>query len=78
MATFSSVTSQQLTAVLRCRGEDLSPLTGMFEEALDATMKTLVMAIDPSVIYRLQGRAQVLKDFLELVNTGDKILHRLK
>lgn len=78
MSTFGTPTQQQLGAILRCRGADLVPMMQMFETTLEGTMKSLVTATDPVMIHRLQGKAQVLKDFLELRDNADRILERLK
>jgi hypothetical protein len=55
----------------------MQPMVEMFRDTLDATTDSLVTAIDPTVIHRLQGRAQTLKDFLTLVDSGEQILERL-
>jgi len=78
MSTFGTPTKPQLSAILRCRGGDLKPMVELFENTLEHSLKSLVLATDPVLIHRLQGKAQVLRDFLELVNTGDLILERMK
>lgn len=76
MSTFNSADKQQLAAVLRCRGADMQPLVKLFEATFEATQKTLITAADVAVIHRLQGKAIVLRDFLELVKSADAILER--
>lgn len=56
----------------------MAPLKSLFEAALDTTMKSLVTAVDHVHLHRLQGQAQVLKEFLVLVETGHQIVERLK
>lgn len=77
MSAFGAPTKQQLAAVLRCRSDDMRPMVQMFETTLDRTMKSLVLATDPVLIHRLQGKAQVFKEFLELLNEADRIMARL-
>jgi prolyl-tRNA synthetase len=49
----------------------------LLEVPLNTTVKSLVLATDPVLIHRLQGKAQVFKDFLELLEDADRIMARL-
>jgi len=77
MATFSSATKQQLSWLVSCRA-NAKPLIELFEAARDETFSSLVTATDTGTINRMQGRAQAIKDFLELLATADQIVGRMK
>lgn len=78
MNTFGRPNAQQLRAVIRCQAADMAPMMSMFESTLEQTMQSLVGATDPATIHRLQGKAQILTDFLGLVKDAPRILERLE
>lgn len=78
MTTFSKATKTQLLAVTHCRVPAMAPLKQMFEAALDDVKTSLVRAVDTVHIHRLQGRAETLNDFLEMLERAPQIVERMK
>lgn len=71
-------TRSQMQAFLRCKQPESEKLLEVFKERLEETKTALIYADDPVRISRLQGRAEVLADFLETVEKSSEILERLK
>ena len=71
-------TRSQMQAFLRCKQPESEKLLEIFKERLEETKTALIYADDPVRISRLQGRAEVLADFLETVEKSSEILERLK
>ena len=69
---------QQMQALARCKLPENENLLRLLRERLDETKNSLVAAEEPVRLYRLQGRAEVLNDFLEAVEKSSEILDRLK
>lgn len=69
---------QQVVALNRCRVSEMKPLIELFTKLHEETTQALVKADEPSRIYRLQGRAEVLKDFLEAVDKAPSVLERTR
>lgn len=63
---------QSLQALHNCRMQE--KLIEMFRRALSDTKDALVKADDPSHVYRLQGRAKALEDFLAAVEKSGEVL----
>jgi hypothetical protein len=61
----------------RCKLPEHEALLALFRSKLEETKNSLVQAEDPVRIHRLQGRAEVLTDFLEAVEKSREILDRL-
>ncbi len=59
---------QHIQALAQCKRPENAPLLKLIAEALDSTKTALVTADDQLRIHRLQGRAEVLRDFLEAVD----------
>lgn len=68
---------RHMHALNRCKSEESTVLLELFELKLAEVQESLLKATEPSAIYRLQGRASVLKDFLESVEQAQGILERL-
>jgi len=68
---------KQMQALTRCKLPESEALLALFKTKLEETKNSLVSAEDPARIYRLQGRAEVLSDFLEAVEKSPEILARL-
>jgi hypothetical protein len=68
---------QQLTALSRCRLPENQALLDLFEAKLDEVKDSLLTADDPVLVHRLQGKASVLKEFLEAVEKSQEVLGRL-
>lgn len=68
---------QQLTALSRCRLPENQALLELFEAKLDEVRDSLITADDQILVYRLQGKAAVLKEFLEAVEKSQEVLGRL-
>jgi hypothetical protein len=67
-----------MQAFHRCKLPESEQLLAVFREKLEETKTALIYAEDPARIHRLQGRAEVLADFLETVEQSSEILERLK
>ena len=78
MTTFNSATTPQLKTVVYCRANGMEPLAEMFESALEDVKAALITATDTVYIHRLQGKAQALNDFIELLETAPQIVARMK
>ena len=68
---------QHMQALQRCK-LDNSALMDLFRKKLEETKDSLISADDPIRIHRLQGRAEVLADFLEAVEKSPEIFDRVK
>jgi hypothetical protein len=68
---------QQLTALSRCRLPENQALLDLFEAKLNEVKDSLLVANDQVTMYRLQGKASVLKEFLEAVKESQEVLGRL-
>jgi hypothetical protein len=69
---------QQIQALMRCKLPESEALLALFRAKLEETKTSLVVAEDPIRIHRLQGRAEVLADFLEAVERSPEIFDRVK
>lgn len=67
-------TRQQIQALVRCKQPDCVELLALFQAMLDETKTSLIVADDSVRIHRLQGRAEVLSDFLESVARSQEVL----
>jgi hypothetical protein len=56
--------------------DDMKPLVELMEATLSDVKESLTQADEPIRVHRLQGKAIVLKDFLELVEKASQILAR--
>jgi hypothetical protein len=65
-------------ALQRCKLDENGALLDLFRKKLEQTKDALVLAEDSVLIHRLQGRAEVLADFLESVEKSTGILDRVK
>lgn len=68
---------KHIQALTRCKQPEQEALLDLFKTKLDEVKTALVLAEDPVRIHRLQGRAEVLTDFLEAVEKSNEILARL-
>jgi hypothetical protein len=69
---------QHMFALQRCKLDENGALLDLFSKKLEQTKDALVLAEDSVLIHRLQGRAEVLADFLESVEKSTGILDRVK
>lgn len=67
---------QHVQALVTCK--QVAGLIPIFEKLLVETQASLVDVDDVVRVHRLQGRAQVLRDFLEAVNDAPQVLERLR
>jgi len=67
-----------MQALQRCKLDENGALLGLFRKSLEETKTSLISADDPIRIHRLQGRAEVLSDFLEAVERAHEIFDRVK
>lgn len=78
LTIFKKVTRPQATAATLLSDPQLKPLLDLFEASLEETKTSLVNANDTVHIHRLQGRAQVMEEFLELAEHASRILSGMK
>ena len=69
---------QHMQALLRCKQGENGALLELFRKKLEETKESLILADDLVRIHRLQGRAEVLADFLEAVEKSSEIFDRVK
>jgi hypothetical protein len=69
---------QQMQALMRCKLPDSEQLLALFRARLEETKSALVVADDYHRICKLQGRAEVLADFLEAVEKSSEVFDRIK
>lgn len=67
---------QHIQALLACKSQNES-LVALFEAKLEEVKLALLQADDMSRVYKLQGQASVLKDFLDAVEKSSEVLERL-
>jgi hypothetical protein len=67
---------QHIQTLLTCK--QIGSLEPLFENVLNEIKTALVRADDTAVIHRLQGRAQVIEDFLEAMEQAPSVMERLK
>jgi len=56
----------------------MADLISLFTAKLEETKTSLMSADDMARVHRLQGRAEVLNDFLEAIKESPSVLERLK
>jgi hypothetical protein len=69
---------QHMQALIRCKLQENEALLALFRAKLDETKVSLMQAEEPHRLYRLQGQAQVLSDFLEAVEKSSEVFDRIK
>ena len=67
-----------MQALNRCKLDENGALLDLFRKKLEETKESLILADDLVRIHRLQGRAEVLSDFLEAVEKSSEIFDRVK
>lgn len=63
---------QHLQALHNCRNDQ--KLVELFEKVLGETKESLVKADDTTQLFRLQGKASVLQDFLSAVDKAGEVM----
>ena len=69
---------QHMLALYRCKLPENETLLALFRKRLEETKNSVIYAEDPARIHRLQGRAEVMADFLEAIEESSEVLERLK
>jgi hypothetical protein len=69
---------QHMQALVRCKLGENGALLDLFRKKLEETKNSLVVADDLVKLHRLQGRAEVLADFLEAVERSSEIFDRVR
>ena len=69
---------QHMSALQRCKLDENGALLDLFRKKLEETKNSLIVADDLVKLHRLQGRAEVLTDFLEAVERSSEIFDRVK
>lgn len=69
---------RHVQALYRTSADDMRNLVELMALKLDETKDSLVTATDTQQIHRLQGKASVLKEFLEAVEKSSEVLERYK
>jgi predicted acetyltransferase len=65
---------RHIQALARCKQPENEALIELFEKVLEDTKMSLVVADDPARIHRLQGRAELLIDFIDSVEKSSGLL----
>tara|TARA_R110000851_G_scaffold83428_1_gene182219 strand:+ start:501 stop:740 length:240 start_codon:yes stop_codon:yes gene_type:complete len=68
---------QHVQALYNCKVGSNALILELFEVKLAEIKDSLVLADDPVTVHRLQGKAIVLKEFLEAVEKSQEVLARL-
>jgi hypothetical protein len=71
-------TRKEVEALNKCRLPELKDLIALFEKLELDTLRSLAKADESARIYRLQGRSEVLRDFLEAVEKAASVLERTR
>ena len=74
---FREANYQQLNALSKCRLGEMKAVIDLLEAELADATASLVKADDMARVYRLQGKASVLKDLVEAINASPEQLARL-
>jgi hypothetical protein len=69
---------QHMQALIRCKLQENEPLLALFKAKLEETRNSLMVVEESHRMYRLQGQAQVLSDFLEAVEKSPEVFDRIK
>lgn len=77
MSVFNTQDKQQLYALARCNAPDMQPLLQLFNNELEEAKRALIFASDTDHFRRMQGKAQVLFDFLEAVKNAPSVMERV-
>lgn len=68
---------KHVRALNKCRQPENEVLISLFKLKLEEVKTALVEADELARIHRLQGRAEVLRDFLKAVEESSSVLERL-
>ena len=77
MITFSQADKQVIAALTRMRSPEMRPLLQFFDNLTRDTDVALRRA-KPDDIGRLQGRAQLLEEFVTAVEQSTEVLERMR
>jgi hypothetical protein len=69
---------QHMQALIRCKLPENEALLALFRTKLEETKVSLMQVEDQHRLYRLQGQAQVLADFLEAVEKSSEVFDRIR
>ena len=69
---------QHMQALIRCKLQENEPLLALFKTKLEEIKLSLVVVEEQHRLYRLQGQAQALSDFLEAVEKSVEVFERIK
>jgi hypothetical protein len=69
---------QHMQALIRCKLQENEPLLALFKTKLEEIKLSLVVVEEQHRLYRLQGQAQALSDFLEAVEKSAEVFERIK
>lgn len=69
---------QHMQALIRCKLQENEPLLALFKTKLEEIKISLVVVEEQHRLYRLQGQAQALSDFLEAVEKSSEVFERIK
>ena len=69
---------QHMQALIRCKLSENEPLLALFRAKLEETKNSLMQVEEQHRMYRLQGQAQALSDFLEAVEKSSEVFERIK
>jgi len=76
MTILNTADRAQLVALVRCKSPEMAPLVQLFENVLKDLKTSLIHAAETERICRLQGKAMVIVEILEAIETAPSILER--
>jgi hypothetical protein len=77
MKSFNNADRVVVAALHRMNAPEMQPLLKFFDNLLSETKDALIAA-QPDVVPKLQGRAGVLKEFLDAVDKAASTLERMQ
>lgn len=75
---FAKLEPQHLEVLQRCRSAEFAPVVEVFRLIHTQTLSALTKADDATALYRLQGRAAVIDDFLQTLEKAPDLLRRAR
>ena len=73
---FAKLEPQHLEVLQRCRSAEFAPVVEVFRLIHSQTLSALTKADDATALYRLQGRAAAIDDFLQTLEKAPDLLRR--
>lgn len=75
---FANLEPQHLETLQRCRSAEFADVVEVFRHIHTQTLAALAKADDATALYRLQGRAAAIDDFLQTLERAPDLLRRAR